>query len=141
MSSCPTNGTTVTCLIDTKYCLIGSIAAPSNYSTFEVLGYCIPDPDINGKSITQYFDYSIIASWIFDIRDGYLIIIGSAVAGIIITLVYLCLLRCLTTCILFTSLVIIELVLIGIGILLILEAANVQIVDTLPINLADLSQL
>jgi len=70
-----------------------------------------------------------------------LIIIGSAVAAIIIVIVYACLMRCLTGCILYTSLVIIEIVLIGIGILLIMEGSQkVDFTHQIPVNLARLSQ-
>ena len=49
--------------------------------------------------------------------------------------------RCLTGCILYTSLVVIEIVLICIGCLLIMEGSNnVQFTHMLPVNLAKLSQ-
>jgi hypothetical protein len=101
----------------------------------------VPDPNFKGQAITSYFDYNIIVQWVFDIEDGYLIIIGSAVAAIILVIIYSCLLRCITGCILYTSLVVIEIVFIGVGILLILEAANVELVRQLPVNLARLSQI
>ena len=47
----------------------------------------------------------------------------------------------MTGCILFTSLTVIEIVFIGIGTLLILEAAGTQLVADLPINLANLSDI
>jgi len=49
--------------------------------------------------------------------------------------------RCLTGCILYTSLVIIEIFLIGIGILLIMEGSQkVDFTHQIPVNLARLSQ-
>ena len=123
------------------FCLTGTYTAPGNYSTFPILDYCVPDPNFKGQAITSYFDYNIIVQWVFDIEDGYLIIIGSAVAAIILVIIYSCLLRCITGCILYTSLVVIEIVFIGVGILLILEAANVELVRQLPVNLARLSQI
>ena len=92
--------------------------------------------------MTQYFDYNIVVQWVFDIEDGYLIVAGSGVAAMIVVIMYACLMRCLTGCILYTALVVIEIALIGIGCLLIMEGSNnVQFTHMLPVNLARLSQL
>lgn len=104
VSQCPKSGQTVTCLTDGQGCTSGTYTAPNNYSTFSILSYCIPSPDSTGSSVFQYFDYNIIVQWIFDIKDGYLILIGAALAAIILSLIYAFFLRCLTMCILYVSL-------------------------------------
>lgn len=58
---------TVNCLIDGVYCLNGTYKAPSNYSTFSILYYCVPDPQYRGTPVTQYFDYNIVVEWVFDV--------------------------------------------------------------------------
>ncbi len=141
VSECPKMGQTVNCKVDGVFCTNGTYTAPAIYSTFPILQYCVPDPKFRGTQVTQYFDYNIIVQWIFDIEDGYLIVVGSAFAAIVIVIVYACLMKCMTGCILYTSLVVIEIVLIGLGILLIMEGSNnVEFTKQLPINLAKLSQ-
>ena len=107
MSKCPKNSQTVSCLTDGKYCISGSFTAPSQYSTFNILYFCAPDPSIGSRSLSQYFDYNILIQWVFDIETGYLVIIGAAVLAIILSLIYSCLLRCITGCLLYTSLAVI----------------------------------
>jgi hypothetical protein len=70
-----------------------------------------------------------------------LILIGAALAAVVVVLIYSCLLRCLTGCILYTALGVVEIVMVGVGILLILEASQVKISDHVPINLASLSAI
>ena len=120
VNECPKINQTVNCLIDGAFCINGAYKAPSNYSTFAILTYCVPDPKYRGTPVTQYFDYNIVVQWVFDIQDGYLIIVGAAVAAVILAIVYSCFLRCLTGCILYTSLFVIEIILIGVGILIIM---------------------
>jgi len=65
---------------------------------------------------------------------------GAALAAVILAIVYSCFLRCLTGCILYTSLFIIEVILIGLGVLIIMEGSNnVDFTHKLPVNLARLS--
>ena len=46
----------------------------------------------------------------------------------------------MTACVLYTSIIIIEIILLGVGILLILEGADVEFTKYLPLNLANLSK-
>jgi hypothetical protein len=52
VNTCPKNNQTVNCLIDNFYCTNGTYTAPSNYSSFALLSYCIPDPSFGTKSLT-----------------------------------------------------------------------------------------
>ena len=92
----------------------------SSYDTFDIFIFCAPDQLGDGSSIAQDLGFSTVGQWAYDIQNGYPVLLIAVGVAIIMTFIYICLLRCCTGVLLWVSIVLLILGFIAVGVLIFL---------------------
>lgn len=102
---------------------------------------CVVNPQLsNGQSLTSFFDFNTFELWTYDVQRGYLVLAGAAVAAIVLSFIFLCLLRCCTKIIIWVSIALVLLFLCALGVMMILQSQGIHVSQYLPFDIAALTQ-
>ena len=115
----------MSCLVDSVNCPAGTFS--NTYKSFSFDYFCLPDGSVAGREISNYFSYSAISQWAYDLFEGWMVLAAAAGAGIFLSLVFLLVVRICTVGIMWTVIAIIILGTEAVGILFILEAKGIHI--------------
>lgn len=140
VSTCPTSNTTsIPCLTDGIFCNSSILQAANTYPTTEFQNYCVPNANVNNQDISQILNTNVYSAWAVDLRQGYLVLIGAAVAAMIASLVFLLFIRCCSKVLIWSSIFVCVTGMELVGILFILEAKGINISSFVSDNLSTLS--
>lgn len=138
VTECPSTANVPTpCLADTVNCQGGTFTP--TYTAFPLDYYCIPSEvgtDINLESI---FNLSAFENWIYDLQEGWIVLVAAAGAGILLSLLFFVFVRCCAGPIIWLAIFICNAGLITIGVFFILQAKGVTVPDFVHNQLSTLS--
>lgn len=138
VEQCPTSvNQTLKCLTDDVKCFNGTII--STYATSNIDLFCLPTTNINSVDIFQQFNSNVFNAWATDLRLGWLVLVGAAVAAMILSLIFLTMMRFCGRCIIWVSITVCILGMALIGILFILQAKGIVLNSYISENLSKLS--
>jgi hypothetical protein len=99
----------------------------------------VPSTNINYQDLSQVLNTNVYSVWVTDLRAGWMVLVGAAVAAMIASLLFLCVVRCCSGCIIWTSIIICILGLEAVGIMFILQVNGIKVSPFISDNLSSLS--
>jgi hypothetical protein len=136
VQACPSAGGLTPCLPDGQSCLLG-VFTPA-YSSFALDSYCLPS-NMTNINLESLFGPDAFESWAYDLQTGWVLLAVSALAAILLSLLFLLFVRICAGFIIWLTAVVAIGGLATVGVFFILTAKGVVIDDFVYDNLTTLS--